>query len=127
MQTRLCHKQQAHLKAEGPFPVQQMTCAAARAGPAHCTLPGHVLYVTQLACTLRAQHTALCMAQVSKASVTLSSVMQVLAQVLGAAEHHAEHPAVRGLDYLDSDNPMQVPPNYCAHVAVQCIILYQGS
>jgi len=37
--------------------------------------------------------------------------------VVGAAEHAAMQPAVRGLDYLDTDNPAQV-----LHCRVACTV-----
>ena len=33
----------------------------------------------------------------------------MMLQVLGAAEHAAQQSSVRGLDYLDTDHPTQVP------------------
>lgn len=40
--------------------------------------------------------------------------------MVGAAEHAAMQPAVRGLDYLDTDNPAQVL--HCC-VALPCILM----
>ena len=45
--------------------------------------------------------------------------MLLLLQVLGAAEHHATQAPVRGLDYLDSDHPEQVP----SHLKCICTLL----